>query len=67
MLRRELLDKELGVEPSSENVEVLAYIRSSQTPAPVSENQAETREEAFDIPFAGRSSEYQSNERAGMY
>jgi len=57
---RELLDKELGVEPSSETEEVLAYIRSSETPASVSENQAEAREEAFHIPFVGRSTEYQS-------
>jgi DNA-binding SARP family transcriptional activator len=57
---RELLDKEVGVEPSSETEEVLAYIRSSETPASVSENQAEAREEAFHIPFVGRSNEYQS-------
>ncbi len=57
---RELLGKELGVEPSSETEEVLAYIRSSETPASVSENQAGAREEAFHIPFVGRSTEYQS-------
>lgn len=57
---RELLEKELGVEPSSETEEVLAYIRSSETPAPVSEDQAGAREEAFHIPFVGRSKEYQS-------
>lgn len=57
---RELLDKELGVEPSSETEEVLAHIRSSETPAPVFEDQAEAREDAFHIPFVGRSHEYQA-------
>ncbi|HSQ39601.1 MAG TPA: AAA family ATPase, partial [Anaerolineales bacterium] len=57
---RELLDKELGVEPSSETEEVLAYIRSSEAPDSLLENQAVAREEAFHIPFVGRSTEYQS-------
>jgi len=57
---RELLDKELGVEPSSETEEVLAYIRSSEVPDSLLENQAEAREEAFHIPFVGRSHEYQA-------
>lgn len=57
---RELLDKELGVKPSSETEEVLAYIRSGEVPDSLLENQAEAREEAFHIPFVGRSSEYQS-------
>ncbi|MBE0670897.1 MAG: AAA family ATPase [Anaerolineales bacterium] len=57
---RELLDKELGVEPSSETEEVLAYIRSSEAPIPDFENQAEAREGAFHIPFVGRSNEYQA-------
>lgn len=57
---RELLDKELSVEPSSETEEVLAYIRSSETPAPELEKQAEAREDALHIPFVGRSTEYQS-------
>ena len=41
---RELLDKELGVEPSSETEDVQAYIRSSKTPATVFGNQAEARQ-----------------------
>ncbi len=57
---RELLGKELGVEPSSETEEVLAYIRSSETPGSVSENQAKARGEALHIPFVGRSTEHQS-------
>ncbi len=56
---RDLLDKELGVEPSSETEGVLVYIRSSKTTAPVLENQAGARKETFHIPFVGRSTEYQ--------
>ena len=57
---RELLDKELVVEPSSETEEVLAYIRSSEASIPVFQNQVEARKEAFHIPFVGRSNEYQA-------
>jgi predicted ATPase len=57
---RELLDKELGVEPSSETEEVLAHIRSNEVPDSHLENQAEARVEAFHIPFVGRSDEYQA-------
>ena len=57
---RELLEKELGVAPSSKTEEVLAYIRSSETPAPELENQAEARSERLSIPFVGRSTEYQN-------
>lgn len=56
---RELLDKELGVEPSSETEEVLAYIRSSEASAQVAEPDAASRE-PLHIPFVGRSTEYQS-------
>ena len=57
---RDLLAQELGVEPSSETEEVLAYIRSSETPATVLGKQAEARNDRLSIPFVGRSNEYQS-------
>jgi DNA-binding SARP family transcriptional activator/tetratricopeptide (TPR) repeat protein len=57
---RELLDKELGVEPSSEIDEALAYIRSSEMPARVLENQAEARNDRLSVPFVGRSNEYKN-------
>ncbi|MBK9603018.1 MAG: AAA family ATPase [Anaerolineales bacterium] len=56
---RTLLKKELGIEPSAETEATLAYIRSGETPASVFAEQAEAREEAFHIPFVGRSHEYQ--------
>lgn len=55
---RNVLSHELGVEPSVETEEVLAYIRTSEAPARVAESDVEARE-AFHIPFVGRSHEYQ--------
>jgi DNA-binding SARP family transcriptional activator/tetratricopeptide (TPR) repeat protein len=57
---RALLDEELGVEPSSETEEVLAYIRSSETTARVLEKQAEAPSDRLSVPFVGRSNEYQN-------
>lgn len=56
---RELLAKELGVEPSSETEEVLAFIRSSKTTPSLLGNQAGLRNDRLTIPFVGRSLEYQ--------
>lgn len=56
----ELLAQYLGVEPSSETSDVLAYIRSSETPVPVFETRAKARGERLSIPFVGRSKEYQN-------
>ena len=55
---RDVLSKELGLAPSAETDEVLAYIRLGQAPAQVAEPDAESRE-ALHIPFVGRANEYQ--------
>ncbi|MBN1453009.1 MAG: AAA family ATPase [Anaerolineales bacterium] len=57
---RDLLAQELGVEPSSETEEMLAYIHSAQIPAPDLAVQAEARDDRLSIPFVGRSEEYQA-------
>jgi DNA-binding SARP family transcriptional activator/tetratricopeptide (TPR) repeat protein len=57
---RNLLEKELGVEPAAETEQVLAYIRSSKTTLSVMENQAEARSGRLLIPFVGRSNEYRN-------
>jgi len=56
---RDLLAKELGVEPSSETEEMLVSIRSSEAPVSGLETQAKAREERLKIPFVGRSEKYQ--------
>jgi DNA-binding SARP family transcriptional activator len=55
---RDLLEKELSIQPSEETEETMAYIRSGQNSALVTESGTEARE-AFYIPFVGRSNEYQ--------
>jgi hypothetical protein len=55
---RDVLNQELGIKPSTETEETLAYIRSGQTPAPVVESETEARK-PLRIPFVGRSTEYQ--------
>ncbi|MCX6082093.1 MAG: AAA family ATPase, partial [Chloroflexi bacterium] len=55
---RKLLAQELGFQPSPETEDLLAYIRSSQSPVLNAEPEAATRE-VLVIPFVGRSHEYQ--------
>ncbi len=55
---RDLLAQDLGVEPSSETEQVLAYIRSSEAPVSEFENQVEARSDRLSTPFVGRAEEY---------
>ena len=57
---RNLLAEELGVEPSSETEEVLAYVRFGPDPCSRFSCQAEKRGDRLSIPFVGRSEEYQA-------
>jgi DNA-binding SARP family transcriptional activator/tetratricopeptide (TPR) repeat protein len=57
---RDLLAKELGVEPSTKTEEVLAYIHSTQIPIPDLASQPEARYAHHSTPFVGRSEEYQA-------
>ncbi len=55
---RDVLNQELGFKPSAEIEDMLVFIRSSQTPAPVTDSGIEARK-PLRIPFVGRSTEYQ--------
>jgi DNA-binding SARP family transcriptional activator len=55
---RNVLNQELGIKPSTETEDMLAFIRSSQTPALVTDSGIEARK-PLRIPFVGRSTEYQ--------
>jgi predicted ATPase/DNA-binding SARP family transcriptional activator len=57
---RALLGKELGVAPTPETEQVLAYIRSSEANFSALAHPAEGRSGRLVIPFVGRSREYQS-------
>jgi DNA-binding SARP family transcriptional activator/tetratricopeptide (TPR) repeat protein len=57
---RSLLGKELGVEPTAETEQVMAYIRFSETGFSALANPAKERSDHLVIPFAGRSNEYRN-------
>jgi DNA-binding SARP family transcriptional activator len=55
-----LLSQELGIEPSPDTEEVLAYIRSNPSLVPDYASRTEVGDNRLTIPFVGRSNEYQA-------
>ncbi len=57
---RDLLDTELGVEPSPETEELIANIRAGSLPVSLDDASQEEGEDRLKIPFVGRAREYQA-------